>query len=73
MTTLITVRNSNAPGGRSVKVISERLHDRQRFPNGEDEVLPGAERSFVIDDEQSVRVVEVEAAVTDQPETAPEA
>lgn len=64
MTTLITVRNQNAPGGRAVKVISERIGDRQRFPNGEDEVLPGAERSFVLDDEQSVRVVEGDAPAT---------
>lgn len=74
MTTLITVRNTNAPGGRSVKVISERIDDRQRFPNGEDVVAPNSERSFVLDPDQSVRVVELYDAVTDvQPETTPEA
>jgi len=70
MTTLITVRNTNAPGGRSVTVISERIGDRQRFPNGEDVVAPNTERSFVIEEgEQSVRVVENKDAATDIPET----
>lgn len=64
MTTLITVRNNNAPGGRTVTVISERIGDRQRFPNGEDVVVPGAERSFVLDAEQSIRVVEDDVPAT---------
>lgn len=59
MTTIVTIKAS-AP----VVVISERIVDdgRERHHNGEDRVEPGEELELLINQGQSLRIVEVDVA-----------
>lgn len=56
MPTIVTIKSTAA-----IAVISERIVDdgRERHHNGVDHIAPGKERSFIVDSEQSLRVVEL--------------
>lgn len=61
MSTVITVKNNTAPGGRTaVRVISQKVIDdgRELVPNGIDDVPAGMSVDFIINSGQSIRVVE---------------
>lgn len=54
-TAIVTIKN---PDGAAtvLRVISERLGDRERFENGVDLLTPGEEQDFIVHDGQSLRV-----------------
>ncbi len=58
MGTIVTVKNGNAPGGKSILVTSQKLVDggREKHPNGRDEVEPGEERDFIVHDTEEISI-----------------
>jgi hypothetical protein len=62
MSSIVTVKNENPPGGKSVLVLVQAItgDGRERIDNGFHTIAPGASKMLVVDSTQCFRVMDDE-------------